>query len=83
MPFFKINTVFYDFLTIIILLSHIFPLSLQKKTNGMRFYKEFYGFIFEFNSWGEYFRFLFARFLGMVAGIVVVILLLMFFGNYK
>jgi hypothetical protein len=32
----------------------------------MRFFKEFNGFIFEFNSFGEYLKFLFGRLLGII-----------------
>lgn len=48
----------------------------------MRFFKEFYGFIFEFNSWGEYFKFILARLLGAVAAIAVIILILLYFSYY-
>jgi hypothetical protein len=45
----------------------------------MRFFKEFYGFTFEFNSWGEYFKFILGRLLGAIAAIVVILLILMYF----
>jgi len=45
----------------------------------MRFFKEFYGFIFEFNSWGDYLKFIIARLLGMIAAIAVIFLVLMYF----
>lgn len=43
----------------------------------MRFFKEVCGFIFEFNSWGEYFSFLLGRLIGVV--IFIGILLLLFY----
>ena len=48
----------------------------------MRFYKEFYGFLFEFNSWVEYFKFLLARLCGFLFAVFVIFLVLMYFANY-
>lgn len=48
----------------------------------MRFFKEFYGFFFEFNSWVEYFRFLLGRLIGAIIGIGIIIGLLYFFYWY-
>lgn len=48
----------------------------------MRFYKEFYGFLFEFNSWVEYFKFLLARLCGLLLAVFVIFLVLMYFANY-
>lgn len=45
----------------------------------MRFFKEVWGFIFEFNSWGEYFGFLLGRVVGIIIfiGILFLIFLLL------
>jgi hypothetical protein len=48
----------------------------------MRFFKEYDGFLFEFNSLGEFLRFLVARFLGIIAGIAVVALIIYFLWLY-
>ena len=42
----------------------------------MRVFKEVWGFIFEFNSIGEYIEFLLGRLLGIIIFIGIVILLL-------
>ncbi len=42
----------------------------------MRFYKEVWGFIFEFNSVGEYIEFLFGRLCGIAALILLFYFLL-------
>ena len=50
----------------------------------MRFFKEFNGFLFEFNSLGEYLRFLLGRLLGTIIGIAVLfgmLYLLYWYGN--
>ena len=46
----------------------------------MRFFKEYNGFLFEFNSLGEFFRFLLGRLIGAIVGIAILglILLLLF-----
>ncbi len=36
---------------------------------SMRFFKEFHGFFFEFNSLGDYFKFLLGRLVGAILGI--------------
>ena len=48
----------------------------------MRFFKEFGGFLFEFNSWREYFKFLLGRLIGIVIAIGIIILILYFFYLY-
>ena len=48
----------------------------------MRFFKEFNGFFFEFNSFGEYFRFLLGRLVGAIIGIAILIEILYFFYWY-
>lgn len=40
----------------------------------MRFFREFDGFIFEFNSWSEYFMFLLGRLVGLLIGIGLIAL---------
>jgi len=35
---------------------------------SMRFFKEFHGFFFEFNSLGDYFKFLLGRLVGAILG---------------
>ena len=42
---------------------------------SMRFFKEYHGFFFEFNSLGEYFEFLLGRLVGAVLGIGVLLLI--------
>lgn len=42
----------------------------------MRFFKEFDGFIFEFNSLGEYFQFLAGRILAVIIIVGVILLAL-------
>ena len=44
----------------------------------MRFFKDFNGFLYEFNSWGEYLRFLLGRLLGTIIGIAILVGLLYF-----
>jgi hypothetical protein len=41
----------------------------------MRFFKEFHGFFFEFNSFGDYFKFLLGRLVGAILGIGVLFLI--------
>jgi len=41
----------------------------------MRFFKEFNGFLFEFNSLGEYLRFLVGRVIGAIIGVGILILI--------
>jgi hypothetical protein len=48
----------------------------------MRFFKEFYGFLFEFNSWGEYFKFLLGRLIGAIIAVGILVLILYFFYWY-
>ena len=48
----------------------------------MRFFKEFNGFLFEFNSWGEYFRFLLGRLIGAIIAVGILVLILCFFYWY-
>lgn len=40
----------------------------------MRFYEQYKGFIFEFNSIGEYFKTLLWRLLGSICGIAIVLI---------
>jgi len=42
---------------------------------SMRFFKEFHGSFFEFNSLGEYLEFLLGRFVGAILGIGVLFLI--------
>ena len=42
---------------------------------SMRFFKEFHGFFFEFNSLGDYFKFLLGRLIGAILGIGVLFLI--------
>lgn len=42
----------------------------------MRFFKEYSGFLFEFNSLGEFFRFLLGRLIGTIVGIAILGLIL-------
>lgn len=42
----------------------------------MRFFKEVWGFIFEFNSIGEYLSFLFGRLIGLIIFIGIIILII-------
>lgn len=44
----------------------------------MRFFKEFNGFIFEFNSFGEYLRFLLGRLVGTIIGVGILALIVYF-----
>lgn len=53
-----------------------------KSSNNIRFFKEFNGFLIEFNSWGEYFHFLLGRLLGAVVGAGIIILILYLFYLY-
>jgi len=41
----------------------------------MRFFKEFHGFLIEFNSFGEYCKFLLGRLLGAIFGIAILALI--------
>ena len=40
----------------------------------MRFYEQYKGFIFEFNSIGEYFKALLWRLLGTICGIAIIVI---------
>jgi len=42
----------------------------------MRFFKEVWGFIFEFNSIGEYLSFLLGRLIGLIVFIGIIILII-------
>jgi len=42
---------------------------------SMRFFKEFHGFFFEFNSFGEYLEFLLGRFVGAIIGLGILALM--------
>lgn len=42
----------------------------------MRFFKEVWGFIFEFNSIGEYLSFLLGRLIGLIIFIGIIILII-------
>ncbi len=44
----------------------------------MRFFKEYNGFLFEFNSLSEFFRFLLGRLIGAIVGIAILGLILYF-----
>lgn len=44
----------------------------------MRFFKEYDGFLFEFNSFGEFLSFLVGRLLGLIIFIAVLVLLFYF-----
>lgn len=44
----------------------------------MRFFKEFNGFLFEFNSWREYFLFLLGRLAGVIVIIGIILLIICF-----
>jgi hypothetical protein len=44
----------------------------------MRFFKEFNGFFFEFNSLGEYFEFLLGRLVGTIIGVGILALIFYF-----
>ena len=41
----------------------------------MRFYQEFNGFIFEFNSIGEFFKSFWYRLLGTIVGIIILVII--------
>lgn len=47
----------------------------------MRFFKEVWGFIFEFNSIGEYIEFLLGRLLGIIIFTGAIVLLFYLFAN--
>jgi hypothetical protein len=49
----------------------------------MRFYQEWNGFIWEFNSFGEFLKVLWWRFVGFVIGVGILFLLWWFFYNYN
>ena len=44
----------------------------------MRFFREYNGFLIEFNSTGQFFRFLFVRLIGTIVGLALLGLLLLF-----
>jgi len=50
-----------------------------------RFYQEYNGFIFEFNSVGEFFKAVLWRILGTIVGVLILVLivfiLMMIYGN--
>ena len=48
----------------------------------MRFFEEWNGFIWEYNSLGEYFRALLGRLIGAIIGIVILFFLACFFYYY-
>ena len=48
----------------------------------MRFFKEFNGFLFEFNPWGEYFKFLLGRLIGPIIAVGILVLILCIFYWY-
>ena len=43
----------------------------------MKFYQQYRGFIFEFNSVGEYFKALLWRLLGMIVGVIILVLIVL------
>lgn len=45
----------------------------------MRFYEEWKGFIWEYDSFGEYLKCLFARFLGFIVGVSILIFIFSLF----
>jgi len=45
---------------------------------SMRFFKEFHGFFFEFNSLGDYFKFLLGRLVGAIIGLGILALMAYF-----
>jgi len=49
---------------------------------SMRFFKEFNGFFFEFNSLGDFFKFLLGRIVGTILAIGLLALLAYFFYWY-
>lgn len=60
----------------------VFRNSQSYSNNSMRFFKDFNGFLFEFNSFGEYFHFLLGRLLGAIIGVGILIFILYFFHCY-
>lgn len=48
----------------------------------MRFFKEFNGFLFEFKSLGDYFKFLLGRLVGAIIGIGILALMVYFLWWY-
>jgi len=48
----------------------------------MRFFEQWRGFIWEYNSFGDYLSSLLARFIGAIVGIVILFLLFCFFYYY-
>ena len=48
----------------------------------MKFFKEYNGFLFEFNSLGEFFRFLLGRLIGTIIGIGLLALIVFFLWWY-
>ena len=48
----------------------------------MRFFKEYNGFLFEFNSLSEFLRFLLGRLLGAIVGVAILIGILYFYYWY-
>jgi len=49
---------------------------------SMKFFKEFHGFFFEFNSLGDYFKFLLGRLVGAIIGIGILALMVYFLWWY-
>lgn len=49
---------------------------------SMRFIKEFHGFFFEFNSLGDYFKFLLGRLVGAIIGLGILALMAYFLYLY-
>ena len=81
-----INREFCIFLTLIILSSRIIFVPLQKinkkKVINMRFYQEWGGFIWEYNSIGEFLKVLLGRLIGMVLGFGVLYLIILWLAWY-
>ena len=48
----------------------------------MRFFENWGGFIWEYNSFGDYLKGLFGRLIGAIIGIGIIILILLFFYWY-
>ena len=57
--------------------SQVYLLAVTKNRLSMRFFKEVWGFIIEFNSIGDYLSFMLGRLLGVI--IIVGILILLFY----
>ena len=71
------------FLTLIILSIHIFFVPLQKiKQKTMRFYQEWRGIIWEFNSVKEFLMHLLGRLIGGIIGIGILCLIVLWLEWY-